>query len=186
MGGRAAGKKRAPSKFNWGSVTLREDNTGSAENRYLDADLWSAFQAFHGRVSAQLARRGHDGLTGAQASAIAQLEAPGTRASVVAERMGVSKQAVSQFIDELERMGYVERVADPVDARAKLVRCTRKGLRYRRDVDAARGAIEKEMVPRLGQRGLSELRSHLQRVTEALNGRDSAHEPTLKLIARQR
>jgi DNA-binding MarR family transcriptional regulator len=161
---------------------LREEGTHQEANRHLDGELWSAFQAFHGRMSAQLAKRGHDGLTGAQASAIAQLDPLGTRASVVAERMGISKQAVSQFIDELERMGYVERVADPLDARAKLVRCTRKGARYRRDVDAARDAIEKEVLPRIGQRGLSELRTQLQRVTEALGDR----EATIKLIARQR
>ena len=175
---------RASSNTKTGGVALRENRTDA--HRHLDGELWSALQAFHGRVSAHLAKRGHDGLTGAQANAIGYLDPLGTRASVVAERMGVSKQAVSQFIDELERMGYVERVADPLDARAKLVRCTRKGVRYCKDVEAARAAIEKEVVPRLGQRGLLELRSQLQRVTEALNGRDAEHESTLKLIARQR
>ena len=159
-----------------------EERALQEANRHLDGELWSAFQAFHGRVSAQLAKRGHDGLTGAQASAMAQLEPLGTRASVVAERMGISKQAVSQFIDELERIGYVERVPDPLDARAKLVRCTRKGARYRRDVEAAREAIEKEVLPRIGQRGLAELRTQLQRVTEALGEQESE----IRLIARQR
>ena len=159
------------------------DNGAHQEaNRHLDGELWSAFQAFHGRVSAQLAKRGHDGLTGAQAGVIAQIEPLGTRASVVAERMGISKQAVSQFIDELERIGYVERVPDPLDARAKLVRCTRKGVRYHRDVKAAREAIEKEVLPHIGPRGLEELRSQLQRVAVALGNQESA----IKLIARQR
>ncbi len=185
-GDRSACVQQASTYIIKGSVKLREDDTRQEANSHLDGELWSAFQAFHGRVSAQLAKRGHDGLTGAQASAIAHLEPVGTRASIVAERMGISKQAASQFIDELERLGYVERVADPVDARAKLVRCTRKGARYRRDVDAAHEAIEREVVPRIGQRGLSELRSQLQRVTEVLSSRDPSHDPVLKLIARHR
>jgi len=165
---------------------VRGEDARQDTTRHLDGELWSAFQAFHGRVSAQLARKGHDGLTAAQANAIAMLDPAGTRASVVAERMGISKQAASQFIDELERNGYVERIADPADARAKLVRCTRKGAKYRRDIDAARDAIEREVVPKLGQRGLTELRTQLKRIAEVLGGDNARGDQGVKLITRSR
>jgi DNA-binding MarR family transcriptional regulator len=51
----------------------------------------------------------------------------GTRQVELARRLGISKQAVGQLVDELEEMGMLERVADPEDGRAKLVRFTEAG-----------------------------------------------------------
>ncbi len=51
----------------------------------------------------------------------------GTRLTTIAERVGSSKQAVGQLIDDLETMGLVERVPDPVDGRAKLIRYSDEG-----------------------------------------------------------
>ncbi len=50
------------------------------------------------------------------------LDLEGTRLTGLAERMGISKQAVSQIVDELEEMGVVERRRDPSDGRARLTR----------------------------------------------------------------
>ena len=55
------------------------------------------------------------------------LEPEGVRSSVLATRLGISKQAAGQLVTDLERKGYLERVADPADGRAKLVRLTEKG-----------------------------------------------------------
>lgn len=54
------------------------------------------------------------------------LDLEGTRQTVLAERIGVSKQAVGQLVDELEQMGVLERVPDPSDGRAKLVKFTQR------------------------------------------------------------
>ena len=51
----------------------------------------------------------------------------GTTAADLGRRLGVSKQAAGKTIDTLERLGYVERGADPVDARRKIVRLTDRG-----------------------------------------------------------
>ncbi len=55
------------------------------------------------------------------------IDLDGTRLTTLAERVGVSKQAVSQLVDELEGFGAVERVPDPSDGRARLVRFTEQG-----------------------------------------------------------
>lgn len=49
------------------------------------------------------------------------IDMEGTRLTTLAERLGVSKQAAGQLVDDLERMGVVERVRDPSDGRAKLI-----------------------------------------------------------------
>ena len=46
----------------------------------------------------------------------------GTRITEIARRMKISKQAVGQLVDDLVAMGTVERVPDPTDGRARLVR----------------------------------------------------------------
>ncbi|MCA9591617.1 MAG: winged helix DNA-binding protein, partial [Myxococcales bacterium] len=51
----------------------------------------------------------------------------GTRLTTLADKLGVSKQAVAQLVDDLEAMGVMARVPDPDDGRAKRVVFTDKG-----------------------------------------------------------
>lgn len=46
------------------------------------------------------------------------------RQTVIAERMGVEAMTLSSYLDRLEQRGLIERIADPDDRRAKLVRLT--------------------------------------------------------------
>lgn len=55
------------------------------------------------------------------------IDLSGTRQTVIAEKIGISKQAVGQLVRDLENMGTLERVPDPSDRRAQLVRFTQKG-----------------------------------------------------------
>jgi DNA-binding MarR family transcriptional regulator len=63
----------------------------------------------------------------AHTTLLPHVDLEGTRLTDLAKRLGVSKQAAAQLVDELEEMGMLERVADPSDARAKLVRFSKKG-----------------------------------------------------------
>jgi DNA-binding MarR family transcriptional regulator len=51
----------------------------------------------------------------------------GTRLTTLAERLGVTKQAAGQLVDEMVELGMLERVPDPADARAKLIRFSKRG-----------------------------------------------------------
>jgi len=96
------------------------------------------------------------------------LDLEGTRMSTLAERMGISKQAVSQLIGDMEEMNVVRRLPDPSDGRAKLVvfaedgpTLLMRGMRVLQGVDA-------ELEESLGERRYSELRRALGRVVAAL------------------
>jgi DNA-binding MarR family transcriptional regulator len=55
------------------------------------------------------------------------IDPAGTRLTVLAARAGITHQAMAQLVAELEERGIVERIADPSDGRARLVRLTDEG-----------------------------------------------------------
>lgn len=65
------------------------------------------------------------GLTAGEGRALTHAARAGVaRQTVIAERMGVEAMTLSAYLDRLEQRGLVERIADPEDRRAKLVRLT--------------------------------------------------------------
>jgi len=84
------------------------------------------------RIRAGLEARGHS-LQPAHAGVIVHLDGAGMRLTGLAERAGMSKQAMGKLVDELEKIGYLERVPDPDDGRAKRVRFSRSGRRLLQD-----------------------------------------------------
>ena len=88
--------------------------------------------------------------------------------SVLAQRAQITKQSMAELVAHLERHGYVERVPDPADRRAKLVRTTRKGkqlYKIARDVVAE---IEDDWTRRLGKAKMRQLRRLLEELNEGL------------------
>ncbi|NUR88686.1 MAG: MarR family transcriptional regulator [Nonomuraea sp.] len=77
-------------------------------------------------VLAELKAHGHD-LPLSQARIFQRIAPQGSRLAELAEAAQVSKQTVGSIVDQLERAGYVRRVPDPTDARARLVTVTQKG-----------------------------------------------------------
>jgi DNA-binding MarR family transcriptional regulator len=78
-------------------------------------------------LHAELARRGHGNARPLHGFACQAIGPDGTTAAELGRRLGVSKQAAGKTIDALERLGYVQRLNDPHDARRKLVMLTAGG-----------------------------------------------------------
>jgi DNA-binding MarR family transcriptional regulator len=88
----------------------------------------------------------------------------------LAARMGVSQQAASKAVADLERRGYVRRESDAADGRTRRAALTARGEAA---VDAGRrhrAAIEAELAERLGPRRVEAARRTLVDVVEALGG----------------
>ncbi len=81
----------------------------------------------------------------------------GIRLTELAGKAGITKQAMSELVIDLERLGYLQRTPDPDDGRAKLIGFTEKGLAA---VQEAMRAFE-EMDAALGDRSLRSLRRAL-------------------------
>ncbi|WP_427894281.1 MarR family winged helix-turn-helix transcriptional regulator [Kribbella sp. GL6] len=81
-------------------------------------------------ASLRLARRVHPDMDAAGYALISQIElgaSTGVRASDVAHVLGLDKSTVSRGITQLENLGLIERIGDPDDGRARLLRLTTSG-----------------------------------------------------------
>ncbi|MDB4976710.1 MAG: transcriptional regulator, MarR family [Myxococcaceae bacterium] len=110
------------------------------------------------RVAAQ---QGAVRLRRSHMSLLPHLALEGTRITELAERLGISKQAVSQLVDDLEGFGVVERVPDPDDARARRVAFTRRGRAGFFEGLAILQTLEQELATAIGEKPMAQLRSGL-------------------------
>ncbi|WP_420094754.1 MarR family winged helix-turn-helix transcriptional regulator [Nocardia asteroides] len=117
-------------------------------------------------LRAVFAREGLDGLRPAHVLVLVRLLGGGRRAVELAADIGVSPQAVAQVAVTLERGGYLERVADPADARAKLLRLTDAGRHALRVTRAAGEQAERRWRDVLGEQDIDELRRLLTAVLD--------------------
>lgn len=107
-------------------------------HRYAEQRIFEAMRA-----------AGFEDVTLAQARVAARIGEDGTRLTELAEQAQITKQSAGFLVDQLEKAGYVERVPDPRDARARLVRLAEHGR-----VAQARARLEEEAIA-------AEWRAHL-------------------------
>jgi DNA-binding MarR family transcriptional regulator len=93
------------------------------------------------------------------------LDLDGTRASVIAQRSGLTRQAITQIVDELEAAGVVTREPDPEDGRAKRIVYTPAGRAAFGESRAHIAAIEQAWREQLGDDRWQDLRSALLDLT---------------------
>ena len=110
----------------------------------------------------KLRERGHDGLSLAHTNLLAHLDVGGTRITSLAERVGVTKQAIGNLVGELEAKGYVRREVDAHDRRAAIITYTAAGWAFLHDAHTVKQEIEAEYTARLGAQGMQELRQLLR------------------------
>ena len=72
------------------------------------------------------------------------------RVGDLATRMGVTQQAASKAVAELAALGYLERAADPADARVRRIGLSARGRAAVATTRAVRADIEHELAAALG------------------------------------
>ena len=86
------------------------------------------------------------------------IDLEGTRATEIARRAGISKQAVGRLLEDLEAWGVIERLPDPADGRAQIVRWSAAGRRGLLEGLALLRAQEEEIRCRMGAEEVRALR----------------------------
>lgn len=117
---------------------------------------------FRERIRKGLGQRHHQ-LQPAQAKVLVHMEIEGSRLTDLADRAGISKQAMGKIIDELERQGYVSRVRRDGDAdgRAKLIQFTRSGLKLLKDSGDIVDEVWQDYATLFGEKRLAQFRDEL-------------------------
>ena len=121
-------------------------------------------QAIHRRIINELNAAGFEDLS-VPHIAVLQFPGPdGVRPGTLAERAGMSKQAMNQLLRSLEGLGYITRSDAADEGRARIIRFTKRGrAAYSRIHDILRH-IEREWSAELGPRDFAQLKELLLRV----------------------
>ncbi|MGH9045410.1 MAG: MarR family winged helix-turn-helix transcriptional regulator [Acidimicrobiales bacterium] len=88
----------------------------------------------------------------------------GLRPTVLADQLGITKQSVNNLLRDLEGRGYLHRVPDPTDGRARVIHLTAKGRRLEAVVYDAAEAAEQGIAELLGPRRFAQFRRSLEEV----------------------
>jgi DNA-binding MarR family transcriptional regulator len=88
----------------------------------------------------------------------------GLRLTEIAERGNMTKQSAGEVVDYLVARGYVERVPDPDDRRAKLIRLTERGEAAQSFGFRLLAEIEKRWGERYGAERIAGLRAVLEEI----------------------
>ena len=128
--------------------------------------LYIPHRAVENRVMAAVAAAGFDDLTLAQARLLQRIGPHGARLTELAEASQVTKQTAGFLVDQVERAGYVRRVPDPADRRARLVQLTERAAAVVPVGNGEVARIEAEWTRHLGARRMAALRDALTRLRE--------------------
>ncbi len=137
------------------------------EEMLIGALLRVPAQAIHRRIIKELNAAGFTELR-VPHMAVLQFPGPdGVRPGTLAERAGMSKQAMNQLLRSLEHLGYIVRSDAPDEGRARIIHLTRRGrVAYSKIHDILR-QIEREWSDQLGPRSFTQLKQLLFRVWES-------------------
>lgn len=124
------------------------------------------YRSMEARVFAALAAAGFDDFTPAQARVFQRIAPTGSRLTDLAEQAQITKQSAGFLVDQLAKAGYVERVPDPTDARARLVRIAPRGARAVPVAAAIVAEVEAEWTTHLGADRVDRLRDILTDLRE--------------------
>ena len=108
--------------------------------------------------------RGFEVEGGTLSALVRRTSQAGMRLTELAEQARVTKQTAGALIDQLERAGYVTRLPDPTDARARLVTLSDKGAEVCRRANAEVLRVETEWRKQLGDRAFDAMRAALLKV----------------------
>lgn len=128
--------------------------------------LYIPYRWLENRVIDALIEAGYDDITTAQMKIVQRIGPAGTRLTDLAEQAQVTKQTAGFLVDQLAKAGWVERVADPTDKRARLVRISARGMAAIPVAEAAVAAVETAWEAHLGKRRMAQLRDALTRLRE--------------------
>ena len=132
----------------------------------LGVALFIPYRYMEDRIFRAVQDAGFDDWTLAQVRVFQRLGPDGSRLTDLADQAQMSKQSAGVLVDQLERLGYVRRVPDPTDGRARLIVIEERGRRAAEVARATSTAILAEWTAFLGTRNFALLHQILDQLRE--------------------
>ena len=148
-----------------GAAQVATSSRSGDEEPSLGVLLFIPYRHMEQRILDAVVAAGYP-ITLTQARLFQRVNPNGSRLTTLASAAQVTKQAAKFLVDQLEAGGYVERVADPDDGRARLVRITERGRAVIDVATTVEREIEQEWLSHLGAPRTQELRRMLLRLRE--------------------
>ena len=130
--------------------------------------LFRAARLVNERAIGEIQRAGAAQVRLAHTQLFPHITFDGVRLTEIARRLEVTKQAIGPLIDELVDAGMIERIPDPADQRAKLIRWTRAGGRALQHGLGVLAQLERELTPAIGAERMATLGDTLEALIAAL------------------
>lgn len=127
--------------------------------------LDAAFDAFASELERRVADTAYNDIRITHGCVFGNIEPDGSRLTELAHRARMTKQSVGEVATELEQRGYLERVPDPSDGRAKIIRLTERGRAAQSLGLGIIEEIEQEWAERYGAERVAALREALEMIT---------------------
>jgi DNA-binding MarR family transcriptional regulator len=131
----------------------------------LVALLQDAQRQIQDELHDRLGKLGYAEIRPAHGCVFGNMSPHGARLTDLAERARITKQSVGEIVTNLEELGYVERIPDPNDRRAKLVRLTPRGQEAQDAALETFAQIEAEWAERIGTKKVAVLRAALEELS---------------------
>lgn len=147
---------------------MSSESRSEDEGPLLGALLRVSWQAVRHRIQRDLVASGFDDIGTAHLAVFQHPSPRGLRITELAERAGMSRQAMTYLIAELEERSYLERRPDPSDGRASLVDLTARGQEAVAAIRASVRRLEREWEVQLGRPRFREFREALLEMTAAV------------------
>ena len=141
----------------------------------LGVALFIPYRYMEDRIFRAVQDAGFDDWTLAQVRVFQRLAPGGSRLTDLADQAQMTKQSAGVLVDQLERLGYVRRVPDPTDGRARLIVIEERGRRAAEVAMATSTEILAEWKAFLGTRNFTLLHQILDQLREITD--PYAHEP---------
>ncbi|KYC29092.1 putative Transcriptional regulator, MarR family [Sterolibacterium denitrificans] len=152
---------------------LRQEDLEHYRKHNLGQSLIEVARHFQRHAMEGFIAEGHADLQTSHQAVLTHLSLSGSRLTDLAKRAAMTKQAMGQLVDEVEALGYVERVPDPTDRRAKLVRFTDKGCELMKAGTKVGTSIHQHYTRIIGERKMERLRALLGELYERIRAEES-------------
>ena len=148
-------------------ISFQKNSPVAAKDMLIGAMLRVPAEAIHRRIIRDLNAAGFKGISLPHIAVFRFPGPDGVRPGVLAERAGMSKQAMNRLLGSLEDLGYLVRSDAPDEGRARIVRFTERGhAAWAKALEVLR-KIEREWQAELGPKDFLRLKELLFRVWQS-------------------